>query len=435
MNKRSVSMLLVLAMLVSLLSGLTLTASARESNGAPVWDGEEENEDTSEDIDVYFVDETDTESPYVYAYDSAVGYGFLETAEDLAYPGDPMLESEGLEMGGHNYYKITLNTESADTVMFGNGTGEFGLDASAGHTAALPFVDDATRPASDEELEENAFVVYAVKLENGVLTATRQDDVWPAPIQVIQEPTCTEKGKKAYVGLRTGALAGVEMTDALGHAWNEGEVIVAENYLQAGEMKYTCNRCGATKTEEIPRKTNPFEDVAEEDYFFTPVMWAISQDPQVTSGVDATHFAPHNNCTREQIVTFLWAAAGKPEPAGTGNSFTDVKPDAWYYKAVMWAVEHQITAGFPDGSFGVSQSCTRAQAMTFLWASMNRPTPETSESPFFDVKEGDWFYNPILWAAEHQITAGIGDGLFGVDYTCTRCQIMTFLYKTSLLEE
>ena len=172
-----------------------------------------------------------------------------------------------------------------------------------------------------------------------------------------------------------------------------------------------------------------FADVNGSDYFFNPVMWAVAQDPPITSGVAPGQFGPHNPCTREQIVTFLWAANGKPTPAGTGSGFSDVAADAWYYKPVMWAVENKITSGMPDGSFGVGQPCTRAQAMTFLWASKGKPAPASMESTFSDVSTGNWFCKAILWAAENGITKGVGNGLFGVNNTCTRAQIITFLYK------
>ena len=434
MNKRSVSMLLILAMLVTLLSGLSLTAAAQESIGAPVWE-DGEAEETSEDIDIYFVDEMDTDGLYVYCYDGAVGDGMMETAEDLGYPGGPMTEAEGTEMRGHNYYKITLNTESANTVIFGNGNGTFSLEATDAHTAPLSFVDDAMRPAPDEESEENAFVVYAVKLENGVFVATKEDDVWPAPIQIIEEPGCTTEGKQAYVGLRTGALAGEETIAKLGHDWDDGTVLQEATYLDDGSIMYSCRRCHETKTETIPKKENPFVDVLAGDYFFKPVMWAISQKPPVTKGTDDTHFSPHADCTREQIVTFLWAANGKPEPQTTESNFSDVTPNDWFFKAVMWASENKIASGMGGGIFGVGQSCTRAQAMTFLWASEGKPAPNSTESPFDDVTPNDWFFKSILWAAENGITKGVGDGLFGVNNTCTRAQIMTFLYKTSLLED
>ena len=172
-----------------------------------------------------------------------------------------------------------------------------------------------------------------------------------------------------------------------------------------------------------------FSDVAESDYFFNPVMWATTHEPPITAGVAPGLFGPHKPCTREQIVTFLWAANGKPEPEGTGSEFSDVPADAWYYKPVMWAVENGYTSGMPDGSFGVGQPCTRAQAMTFLWAAQGKPVPSSMESTFSDVSSGDWFCKAILWAAENGITKGVGDGLFGVNNTCTRAQIITFLYK------
>ena len=172
-----------------------------------------------------------------------------------------------------------------------------------------------------------------------------------------------------------------------------------------------------------------FSDVTSDNYFFNAVMWAISHDPVITAGVDENLFGAVNPCTREQIVTFLWAANGKPEPEGTGTTFSDVSADAWYYKPVAWAVENGITSGMGDGSFGVGQSCTRAQAMTFLWAAKGKPAPETAASPFSDVSEGDWYYDAVLWAYENEVTAGMGDGSFGANSTCTRAQIITFLYK------
>ena len=108
----------------------------------------------------------------------------------------------------------------------------------------------------------------------------------------------------------------------------------------------------------------------------------------------------------------------------------------WYlqrYKPVAWAVENGITSGMGDGSFGVGQSCTRAQAMTFLWAAKGKPAPETAASPFSDVSEGDWYYNAVLWAYENEVTAGMGDGSFGANSTCTRAQIITFLYKAYVI--
>ena len=174
---------------------------------------------------------------------------------------------------------------------------------------------------------------------------------------------------------------------------------------------------------------NPFADVTEGKYYYKAVLWAYNHDPQVTGGTDATHFGPNKNCTREQIVTFLWKAAGAPEPTSTTNSFTDVKPGKYYYKAVLWAVENNVTGGVSDTLFGVGRPCKREQAVTFLWKACGSPEPRTSESPFTDVQPGKYYFKPVLWAVENGITGGVSATLFGVGRTCTRAQIVTFLYK------
>ena len=173
---------------------------------------------------------------------------------------------------------------------------------------------------------------------------------------------------------------------------------------------------------------NPFADVAESDYFFDAVMWALNLE--VTAGVDATHFGPNNNCTREQIVTFLWKALESPKPEAQNNDFTDVKPEAYYYWPVIWALENGVTAGVGNHLFGVGYSCTREQAVTFLWKAAGAPEPQTTGQSFADVASDAYYYKPVLWALENGITAGVGDNQFGVGQTCTRAQIITFLYKT-----
>ena len=159
-------------------------------------------------------------------------------------------------------------------------------------------------------------------------------------------------------------------------------------------------------------------------------MWAVENT--VTGGTSATTFSPNDSCTRAQVVTFLWAANGRPEPQSTELPFKDVTPADWYYKAVLWAAENSITGGTSATTFSPNDICTRAQVVTFLYAAQGRP--EIAGSPDFkDVKDGDWFAKPVVWAAEHQVTGGIGDGKFGPDQTCTRSQIVMFLYKASML--
>ncbi len=172
-----------------------------------------------------------------------------------------------------------------------------------------------------------------------------------------------------------------------------------------------------------------FEDVDAWDYFYEPVMWAVNHQPPITSGTGQGQFSPNAPCTREQIMTFLWKARYEPGHSNDPSPFLDVQPGAYYYDAVLWAVENGITSGTGDGNFGVGMPCTREQAMAFLWRAAGSQTPQGGSSPFGDVHPGDYFYNAVLWAVEHRITSGTGDGNFGVGMTCTRAQIITFLSK------
>ena len=172
---------------------------------------------------------------------------------------------------------------------------------------------------------------------------------------------------------------------------------------------------------------NPFTDVKESDYFATPVLWAVGKN--ITNGMSATSFAPNAPCTRGQIVTFLWRACGSPEPTSTKNNFKDVKAGEYYYKAVLWAVENGITTGLSATTFGPNATCTRGQVATFLWRSQGEPAPTSTNNPFPDVKTNDYYFNAVLWAVENDVTQGVGGGKFAPNASCTRGQIVTFLYR------
>ena len=148
----------------------------------------------------------------------------------------------------------------------------------------------------------------------------------------------------------------------------------------------------------------------------------------VTGGTSATAFSPENACTRAQVVQFLWAANGRPEPKLLFCPFGDVSEDDWYYQAVLWAVEKGITGGTSATTFSPDDTCTRAQVVTFLYAASGKPTVEGASS-FADVADDVWFAKPVIWAVQNDITGGIGGGCFGPDNTCTRAQIALFLYK------
>ena len=171
---------------------------------------------------------------------------------------------------------------------------------------------------------------------------------------------------------------------------------------------------------------NYFVDVKVGDYFYDAVLWAAEKG--ITSGTDATHFSPNAACTRAQIVTFLWRAAGSPEPKGTG-SFADVPADSYYTKAVAWAVENGITGGTGDGKFSPDATCTRAQAVTFLYRASGA-SAVSGNAAFSDVATNAYYAAAVKWAEKNGVTGGIGGGLFGSGNDCTRAQIVTFLYRT-----
>ena len=150
----------------------------------------------------------------------------------------------------------------------------------------------------------------------------------------------------------------------------------------------------------------------------------------VTTGATATTFNPGGECQRAQVVTFLWRAAGSPEPTGKANPFTDVKESDFYYKAVLWAVEMGITNGLTETTFGPFAKCNRAQVVTFLWRAQNKPTVTGVENPFKDVNTADWYGPAVLWAVKNGITNGISAKEFGVGSICNRAQVVTFLYRT-----
>ena len=219
---------------------------------------------------------------------------------------------------------------------------------------------------------------------------------------VVTAPTCTEGGYTTYT-CACGDSYIADETPPLGHDWEGTD----------------CTRCDAVRV-------NPFVDVAEGSYYYDAVLWAAENG--VVAGLNATHFGPAAACTRAQVVTFLWRAAGRPEPQTNANPFADVKTGDYFYKAVLWAVENEIVAGISADKFAPDNECTRAQALSFLWRAEGRPESH-AEIRFTDVRPGMYYTTAVAWAVEHSITSGVSKTRFGVDETCNRAQIVTFLYR------
>ena len=168
-----------------------------------------------------------------------------------------------------------------------------------------------------------------------------------------------------------------------------------------------------------------FDDVKASDYYSDAVNWAYNN--WVTAGKDATHFAPKEPCTREQVVTFLWRSNGSPLVNGE-SPFDDVRVTNYFFSPVVSAVSNNITAGTGNRLFGVGKACTRAMVVTFLWRNAGSPTV-LNGATFSDVSRNDYFYQAVQWAVSKKITAGTGNGRFSPNATCTRGEIVQFLYK------
>lgn len=249
------------------------------------------------------------------------------------------------------------------------------------------------------------------KTENGTVTVS---------------PRSAEKGDSVTITVKPDS--GYRLDDLTVTDKNGKELKLTDK----GNGKYTFTmpaskvEVNATFVKEV--EISPFSDVSTSAYYYEAVKWA--QEKGITGGIGNGLFGPNQPCTRAQIVTFLWRAAGSPEPKAM-SSFADVSMDAYYAKAVAWAVENGITTGTGDGKFSPDATCTRAQSVTFLFRAIGKLVDSKAE--FSDVLTDSYYANAVAWAVESGVTNGIGDGLFGPDNSCTRAQIVTFLYRTYMV--
>ena len=171
----------------------------------------------------------------------------------------------------------------------------------------------------------------------------------------------------------------------------------------------------------------PFTDVPVDSFYYAPVLWALENG--ITAGATPTTFDPNGPCLRAQVVTFLWRAEGQPALTHYNNPFTDVGPKDFFFIPVQWAVANKITSGTSATTFGPLENCNRAAVVTFLWRAAGCPEPKAVRNPFVDVKSTDFFYKPVLWTVENGITAGLDATHFGPTTACNRAQVVTFLYR------
>ena len=222
-------------------------------------------------------------------------------------------------------------------------------------------------------------------------------------------------------------------SDSSGVTWSSSNPKIASVDANG---KLTANKAGKTTvTARSSDKTDTYKiqvlykDVTStDDFWYEPVNW-LTVRGVVKGYSDQTEFRPANECTRSQMLTFLWRLQGQPEPKSKTCRFPDVKETSYYFKPVIWAEEQGITTGYKDGTFKPKNNCTRAQAVTFMWRMAGKPAPKTTESKFPDVKDTDYFYRASLWASENKILEGMPDGTFDPQGKLLRRQMVTFLYR------
>lgn len=247
-----------------------------------------------------------------------------------------------------------------------------------------------------------------------------------AEINIISGPTNVvwDSSNTEVLTVREGVVTGI----------GEGTAIITATSLSGATASCTVT---VVRPEDVDAYIHPiiFNDVSTDAYYYIPVMWAYEND--VTAGTSANTFSPNKICTRCQMVQFLWNAYGNKNEVtnSTLMPFTDVKRNMWYSTAVMWACENGITAGTSKNTFSPNAKCTRAQAVTFIWNAMSKPDPKGDPRTFSDVDDSAWYATAVRWAADYEITAGTGAGKFSPNKTCSRAEIVSFLYRASIIDE
>ena len=301
----------------------------------------------------------------------------------------------------NDYVDFSAVTAALDAVVRGkNITEQAEVDAMA------KAIEDAIAAL----VQKSYPVTISGTTEHGTVTVSTEAAVGGSTV------TITVKPDSGYT------LGGITVTDSEGN-----ELSLTDNGNGAYTFTMPSGKVEIHVTFTEDGSLNPFQDVPSDAYYFEAVNWAVANN--VTNGTSETTFSPNVGCTRAQVVTFLWRAAGQPEPTEGTNPFTDVKEGTYYYKAVLWAVEKGITNGTSETTFDPDETCTRGQIVTFLWRREGKPAPTGANNPFADVKPSAYFGSAVLWAVEKGITNGTSETTFEPNEDCTRAQVVTFLFR------
>ncbi len=347
---------------------------------------------------------------------SDLHYTSRDQLPQLKFPTDfkDVLDPNEIPTGEYKLYIRygTRWTLSGNTYVLYNNTNTVSFDYEA--------------PATGMRLTQGSVVEYSLTdVQNGVYAAGERL-IAPVPANASAgfdyNSATTTNFSVAFMGadglIRFGGAAG---TTTIALRGPDGKIVSVT-------VKVTKEAGDQSPVQNTNLGENTFVDVQETAFYGDPVLWAVGHDPQITNGMDPTHFAPGATCTRGQIVTFLWRAKGCPEPETTVSPFVDVT-GGYYFKPVLWAVEAGITNGIDATHFGPNNGCTRGQVVTFIWRAMDEPAPKSTTTAFVDLLPSAYYYNAVLWAVENGVTNGIDPTHFAPNNVCQRGQIVTFLFR------
>ena len=380
-------------------------------------------------------------SGYVYGYGAALptaitrtGYTFAGWFETEDFSGKAVTEITKTDLGDKTYYAKWTANDYKVTLNLGGGTIAAGAELSGyvyGYGAVLPTAITRTGYTfagwfESKDLSGKA-VTEITKTDLGDKTYYAKWDIVTYDIlYALEGGTNAAANPSSYTVADTLTLTAPvrEGYTFTGWTWEgqpEPKLTVQVPAGTTGTLRFTAHW---QENEQPPIR---FIDVAEDDWFYDPVYWAV--ETGITTGTTDTTFSPKDDCTRAHMVTFLWRAAGSPEPNITENPFTDVSEGSCYYKAILWAVEHGITKGTSKSTFSPNAPCTRAQIVTFLWRYAGAPKAQEGGSAFLDLRQGSYYEEAVLWAAQQGIAKGVTGTIFRPNGTCTRAQGVTFLYR------
>ena len=402
----------------------------------------------------------------IYYPDTREPYGYSVFENDDA--GRPISQTDYHCFNEDEEYTPSLYVSySYDTSGNISRSAYYGFDDTTGAVETTPYYDirytcdTKGRIAKEEHVDETGiyeWFKYSYDEHNNITQKTHSYETWGIYDVETRENTYDANGNLTKIEYDYGGYdtytydfnnrvtkvvsfytdgSGEEEFDSGEYTYDEhGNEIACLNinngyyYTYEYEKKDGSNPVDPTPTptpDPTPTPTpSAFTDVPSGQYYTDAVAWAVEKG--ITNGTTATTFSPNQQCTRAQIVTFLWRAAGSPEPKTTNCAFTDVQSSDYFYKAVLWAVENDITLGTSATTFSPSQGCSRAQVVTFQWRANGEPQ-EAASNAFTDVAADEYYTTAVAWAVKNEITNGTTETTFSPKQVCTRGQIVTFLWR------